>query len=128
MTARDAWGQVAHDLRALADSIDAAIEPSRVPAAAPSGFIREEDAQPTQGPGRPPQRSSAPPADPDFDREVCPKHGTAWEPGTYGPYCKQRTDDPAWGKEKVDRDGNKVLWCKLTPRNAPQWLKVHGLA
>lgn len=115
MNARDNWAQVAHDLRALADSIDAAIEPSRVPAA--------ESADP-------PQRSSAPPADPDpaVDTSRCPKHGVAWTEGNYGPFCRERTDDPAWGKEKVDRDGNKVLWCKLTPKNAPQWLKVHGLA
>lgn len=38
MTARDAWGQVAHDLRALADSIDRAIEstPEREPVQQPA--------------------------------------------------------------------------------------------
>lgn len=29
MTARDNWAQVAHNLRVLADSIDAAVEPPR---------------------------------------------------------------------------------------------------
>jgi hypothetical protein len=57
----------------------------------------------------------------------CPKHHVPWEPGQYGPYCKQITDDPAWGKPKTDRDGNPILWCKITPKNATDWLRVNGL-
>ena len=61
------------------------------------------------------------------DTNRCPKHNVPWEEGKWGPYCKQMTDDPAWGKQKFDRDGNPVLWCKLTPINAPDWVRVHGL-
>ena len=109
MTARDNWGQVAHDLRVLADSIDAAIE------------------QPAAGASVPRPSVPAPAASLGVDTSKCPKHGTPWESGQYGPYCKQMTDDPAWGKAKTDRDGNPVLWCKLTPKNAPDWVRVHGL-
>ena len=77
----------------------------------------------------PPPRSSAPAAPPNrpINTGECPKHGVPWEQGNYGPYCKQMTDDPAWGKPKTDRDGNPVLWCKLTPKNAPDWVRIHGL-
>lgn len=110
MTARDAWAQVAHDLRALAESIDRAVE-----------FGREE--QPA--PPRPVAAAGGPPA-PAVDTSACPKHGVPFEQGQYGPYCKQMTDDPAWGKAKTDRDGNPVLWCKITPKNAPDWLRIQG--
>ena len=120
MTARDAWGQVAHNLRVLADSIDSAIEPApareAVPASVPAGAA-------AAGGGVPP----APPSANPVDTSRCPKHGVPWEKGNYGEYCKQMTDDPAWGKAKTDRDGNPVLWCKLTPKNAPDWVRVHGL-
>lgn len=51
----------------------------------------------------------------------CPKHHVAWADGTYGPYCKQTTDDPAWGKAKGDR-----MWCRLTPKNAPDYLRMQA--
>jgi hypothetical protein len=58
----------------------------------------------------------------------CPKHGKPFEQGQFGGYCKSRTDDPAWGKAKTDRDGNPVLWCSITPKNASKWLEIHGMA
>ena len=58
-------------------------------------------------------------AAPQGSLEVCPKHRVPFENGTYGPYCKQTTDDPAWGKAKGDR-----LWCKITPKNAAEWLRI----
>ena len=116
MTARDAWGQVAHNLRILADSIDEAIEPAGAPAVS--------DARPAD---RAVGASPPAPAAHSVNTNECPKHHVPWEQGNYGPYCKQMTDDPAWGKSKTDRDGNPVLWCKLTPKNAPDWVRVHGL-
>src|SRR5690606_36028391 len=74
--------------------------------------------------GVPPAPVSAPSP---VDTSRCPKHDVPWEHGNYGEYCKQITDDPAWGKAKTDRDGNPILWCKLTPKNAPDWVAVHGL-
>ena len=81
-----------------------------------------------------PERGSVPPSPPasapqpnPVDTGRCPKHNVPWEQGNWGPYCKQMTDDPAWGKQKKDRDGNPVLWCNLTPKNAPDWVSVHGL-
>jgi len=50
---------------------------------------------------------------------VCPKHRVPYTDGTYGPYCQQTTDDPAWGKQKGDR-----LWCRITPKNAAEWLRI----
>jgi hypothetical protein len=125
VTARDAWGQVAHNLRALADSIDAAIEQperERAPRPAPADYPKGVEAT------APAAKQAATAVASNVDTSRCPKHGVPWEPGQYGEYCKQRTDDPAWGKEKTDRDGNKVLWCKLTPKNAPHWVGVHGAA
>ena len=104
----EASAQIAHELRG--------IEPAPV-------------AVPESGGAVPPQRSPAP-ASPTGGVNVneCPKHHVPWTEGNYGPYCKQMTDDPAWGKAKKDRDGNDVLWCKLTPKNAPAWVGVHKAA
>jgi hypothetical protein len=54
---------------------------------------------------------------------VCPKHHVPFTEGSYGPYCKQVTDDPAWGKQKGDR-----LWCRITPKNAAEWLRITAAA
>ena len=62
---------------------------------------------------------------------VCPKHGVPFTPSKnpeWAAYCSQLTDDPAWGKPKTDRDGNPVLYCRITSRNAGEWLAVHGAA
>jgi hypothetical protein len=53
----------------------------------------------------------------------CPKHRIPYEKGQYGLFCKQRTDDPAWGKDK-----NGSLWCRITPRNADVWLRSQAAA
>jgi hypothetical protein len=49
----------------------------------------------------------------------CPKHRIPFTDGTYGPYCKSTTDDPAWGKAKGDK-----VWCRITPKNAAEWLRI----
>jgi hypothetical protein len=109
--AAEAFAELAHELRANEPSVARADVAASVPTGAPVAA------------GVAP---SAPAARP-VDINACPKHGVAWEQGNFGPYCKQMTDDPAWGKAKTDRDGNPVLWCKLTPKNAPDWVRVHGL-
>lgn len=111
--AAEALAQVAHELRGSDPSAARADVPASVPAGAAAS-----------GGGAPP---ASPPRNLGVDTSKCPKHGTPWEQGQFGPYCKQMTDDPAWGKAKTDRDGNPILWCKLTPKNAPDWVKVHGL-
>ena len=58
---------------------------------------------------------------PQGSLEQCPKHRIPYTPGTYGPYCKEVTNDPAWGKQKGDR-----LWCRITPKNAAEWLHQHA--
>lgn len=97
MSARDNWGQVAHNLRVLADSIDAAIE---TPASAPAS-------------------GAAPPPTPSTQQQhvdtalgICPVHRTAWSarPGgvskktgrTYKGFwsCSQRTDDGGYCSQK----------------------------
>ena len=118
---RAEWAQVAHDLRALAESIDAAIEPS----AARADVQDRVPSRPAAAEaGVPPAPASAP----SIDTSACPKHGKPWASGQYGEFCKAQTDDPAWGKEKIDRDGNKVYWCRITPKNAPQWVAVNKAA
>jgi hypothetical protein len=97
--AAEALAQAAHELRGTEPSVARADVPEAA-ASAPS---------------------AAAPAAP-LNTLECPKHNVPWEPGTYGPYCKQTTDDPAWGKAKGDR-----LWCRITPKNAPEWLRVNGL-
>jgi len=54
---------------------------------------------------------------------ICPKHHVPYTEGNYGPYCKQATDDPAWGKQKGDR-----LWCRITPDNAAEYLRIRAAA
>ena len=51
--------------------------------------------------------------------EVCPKHHVPYSDGAYGKFCKQTTDDPAWGKAKGDK-----MWCRITPKNAAEWLRI----
>jgi len=72
--------------------------------------------------------SATAPADPIPQQDEgslaqCPKHRVPYEQGQYGPYCKQATDDPAWGKQKGDR-----LWCRITPKNAHEWLQLQAAA
>jgi hypothetical protein len=62
-------------------------------------------------------------AAPSGSLEVCPKHHVAYTDGQYGKYCQQPTDDPAWGKQKGDR-----LWCRITPKNAAEWLRITAAA
>ena len=55
---------------------------------------------------------------------ICPKHHVPYDPGNYGrPYCKQATDDPAWGKQKGDQP-----WCRITPDNAAEYLRIKAAA
>jgi hypothetical protein len=50
---------------------------------------------------------------------LCPKHHIPYTKGQYGEFCKSTTDDPAWGKAKGDK-----LWCRITPANAAEWLRI----
>lgn len=69
-----------------------------------------------------PGASPAPPTD-QGHLTICPKHHVPYTEGNYGPYCKQATDDPAWGKQKGDR-----LWCRITPDNAAEYLRMAAAA
>ena len=61
------------------------------------------------------------PAQPEGHLAICPKHRVPFVDGQYGKFCKQATDDPAWGKQKGDR-----LWCRITPENAAEWLRMQA--
>ena len=115
MTARDAWGQVAHDLRALADSIDAAIEPSAradVATSVPTGA-------PAAAAGSPPPAAAPlpPKRQPESAFTECPAHRQPFKDGKFGPYCTGQSDDPNWSNDKG--------YCRVTPRSAGAWLKQH---
>ena len=111
---RAEWAQVAHDLRALAESIDAAIEPASreaVPAAGAS-------APPTPAPAaRLPQR---PPQESAFTE--CPAHRKPFQDGRFGPFCSGQEPEGA------EHDGNWYNdkgYCRVTPKSAGAWLKQH---
>ena len=114
--AAEALAQAAHELRGT--SPDAAR--ASVPASLTAGPAVRAAGAPPPAPAARPQS--------DVDTSLCPKHGKPWSSGQYGEFCKSQTDDPAWGKEKVDRDGNKVFWCRITPKNAPQWVAINNKA
>ena len=102
MTARDAWGQVAHDLRALADSIDRAIEFRSEEQAAEHGAGGER----RTGPGVPVMKHSAAPATTNVTDLFCPEHGVEKRrPGKKGGFfCsfnKGTRDDPDWCSWRV---------------------------
>lgn len=94
MSARDNWGQVAHNLRALADSIDAAIE------------------TPASEPVAPPPPPSTQQQHVDTALGICPVHRTAWSarPGgvskrtgkAYKGFwsCSQRNPDDSYCNER----------------------------
>lgn len=71
-------------------------------------------------PPPPPQASPGP--SPVLDVNIathCPKHGTEYRRGNYGPYCPNQTDDPAF----ADRKG----YCNLPGQNANRalaWIAV----
>jgi len=44
--------------------------------------------------------------------------------GRYGPYCTRQTDDPAWAKVKPDGK----MFCKITPKNAAEYLRIRAAA
>lgn len=63
--------------------------------------------------------------------DKCPKHNkpfTQSKNPEWPNFCSSLTDDPAWGKPKVDKDGNPVLYCRITNRNAPEWVGLHQSA
>jgi hypothetical protein len=113
---RAEWAQVAHDLRALAESIDAAIEPSAAradvqgasrPAAAEAGVPPAPASAPL--PKRPPQESAF---------TECPAHKQAFVEGKFGLYCTGKGEpDGNWINERG--------YCKVTPKSAGAWLKQH---
>jgi hypothetical protein len=62
-------------------------------------------------------------AAPQGSLAMCPKHHIPYTSGQYGDFCKSTTDDPAWGKQKGDK-----LWCRITPKNAAEWLRITAAA
>lgn len=58
---------------------------------------------------------------PDEGHEaVCPIHRKPYRPGDYGPYCAEKGTDPAWTNPKG--------YCRLTPKNAAQYLRIKAAA
>lgn len=101
----EAYAAVAHELRGV-DS------PGPVPSA-PVAVRSAGAASPS---------ASAPSAD------KCPKHNkpfTQSKNPEWPNFCSSTTDDPAWGKPKTDKDGNPVLYCRITNRNAPEYVALH---
>ena len=122
---RAEWAQVAHDLRALAESIDAAIEPSAARADVQDRVPSRPAAAETGVPPAPASASRIPNA------TECPKHRKAFTPSKnpdWPAFCSSTTDDPAWGKQKQDRDGNTVLYCRITSKNAAEYAALHSAA
>lgn len=106
-TAAEAMAQLAHELRAGEQPA-----PQATPQAAPSLPAERQEAA-----------GNAPAAD-SIDRTRCPAHNREWKEGTYGPFCSAKSDDPAWSKENK-KTGER--YCSVTPKNAPDWLRVHGI-
>lgn len=48
----------------------------------------------------------------------CPKHRIPYKEGNFGPFCTSKTDDQAWANAKG--------YCRITPRNAAQWLRMQA--
>ena len=108
---RAEWAQVAHDLRALAESIDAAIEPATVavPEAGEGVPPRPTPAPAARLPQRPPQESAF---------TECPAHRQPFVEGKFGLYCTGKGEpDGNWINERG--------YCKVTPKSAGAWLKQH---
>lgn len=109
MTARDAWGQVAHNLRVLADSIDSAIEPdarASVPPSVPTGAAVAE-------------AGDSPPASAPLG--ACPVHHVAWVVKDGG-ISKNGKPYPAfWKCKERDEQG----YCNEKPSKA--WADSHPI-
>jgi hypothetical protein len=60
----------------------------------------------------------------DIDKSRCPSHLREWNTGKFGAYCSSRSDDPVWSKANK-KTGD--TYCSITPENAPEWLRIHGL-
>jgi hypothetical protein len=103
-----------------------ALNDSAVAAPAGPAAVSSPPTAPASSPSRAPQPSLVDESTdfaPQGSLEVCPKHHVAYTPGNYGPYCKQQTDDPAWGKQKGD-----AMWCRITPKNAAEYLRIKAAA
>jgi hypothetical protein len=119
MSARDNWGQVAHNLRILADSIDAAIEPP----AASAGVPESLPAASAAGASAP----QAPAARPLQEQHVaaalgvCPVHRTAWTVKDAG-VGKNGKPYKAFWKCSGKTDG---VYCNEKPVKA--WQDTHPI-
>lgn len=51
---------------------------------------------------------------------TCPKHHVLYRDGKYGKYCPSTSDDPAWSNPKG--------FCKITPKNAAEYLRIKAAA
>ena len=50
----------------------------------------------------------------------CPKHHVLYRDGKYGKYCPSTSDEPAWSNAKG--------FCKITPKNAAEYLRIKAAA
>lgn len=120
-----ALNKIAEGIYELADAMFAETATGATTTAQePSPFVDLPD-EVFAGPGGP---AAQPPRTVDSDLAagalaICPKHRIPYTDGTYGLYCKSATDDPAWGKQKGDR-----LWCRITPKNAAEYLRITAAA
>lgn len=111
MTARDAWAQVAHNLRVLADSIDSAIEPdvarASVPERVPSAPAASPEAVPPAASGQP--------------LGTCPIHRVAWVVKDGGISKAGKPYKAFWKCKERDENG----YCNEKPTKA--WADSHPI-
>lgn len=115
MTTHAALRKIAEGLYELADALfaESAVAEATAPATARPSPIPEPFEEVAAEIFPEPQGSAA----------MCPKHHIPYTSGQYGDFCKSTTDDPAWGKQKGDK-----LWCRITPKNAAEWLRITAAA
>lgn len=101
----------------VADAIDRAAEAL----AQAAHELRGTSPGPEGASAAPPPRSSAPAAPTGQKYTRCPSHGKDFIPSKnpeWAAYCPSQSDDPAWT--------NKKGYCKITDRNAAEWVAIHG--
>jgi len=111
----DLYTQLAAE-EALADSAAGTGQPARPvaasPSAAPASFDSAEfEAVPFEEYAE---------ANPEGSEAVCPKHRRPYKEGKFGPFCTSTSDDPAWT--------NARGYCRITPKNAAQYLRLRAAA
>ena len=112
MTARDSWGQVAHNLRILADSIDAAIEPPAGSAGVPASPAVSAAA------AVPPPAAAAP----SVALGLCPKHRVAWTVKAGGVSKAGKSYAAFWKCNEKDPSEERG-YCQQKPDFG--WVRTH---